>query len=222
MQKNINSYDCCCFSDQWGGIYILYFAYLMIEKLFATLFFRKNIVIQGSLPMGGFVLAANHVGWLDIVFLGTAIWPRHVHFMAKKELFKNSFISLILNSLNAFPVNRANPGPSSLKIPINLLREGEIVGIFPSGTRSQENISLKKGAVTIAQLLDVPIVPVFYKGPSTISWKYLFKKRKVDIIIGRPIIEVDSNKSVNEKRALLMDSFQKSLIELEKEIKCGC
>lgn len=51
--------------------------------------------------------------------LGTAIYPNQIHYMAKKELFNNKWFGKFLSSLNAFPVDRENPGPSTLKNPLN-------------------------------------------------------------------------------------------------------
>ena len=81
-----------------------------------------------------------------------------------------------MKKIHAFPVDRENPGPSSIKTPIKLLKEGKIVGIFPSGTRTSEDVPLKRGAVTIAQMGKAPLVPAAYKGPST--GKALFKREK--------------------------------------------
>ena len=67
-----------------------------------------------------------------------------------------------------------------------------MVGIFPSGTRTAENAPVKRGAVTIASLAKVPIVPVTYEGPSNLKdiWKY----RKATITIGDPFIVETSSK----------------------------
>ena len=87
----------------------------------------------------------------------------------QKELFEGKFKNWFFKNVNAFPVDRANPGPSTLKIPSRLLKEGKVVGIFPSGTRSAEDVSLKAGAVTIAMRSNVPLVPATYVGPSSVK-----------------------------------------------------
>ncbi|MCC9089021.1 MULTISPECIES: lysophospholipid acyltransferase family protein [Bacillus] len=133
----------------------------------------------------GFVIACTHEGFVDVLALGAGILPFEIHYMAKKELFANKWIGGFLKRIHAFPVDRENPGPSSIKTPIKLLKEGKIVGIFPSGTRTTEDVPLKRGAVTIAQLGKAPIVPAAYKGPS--NAKSLFKKGKMRLIIGEPI-----------------------------------
>lgn len=140
---------------------------------------------------GGYIITCSHRGWLEIIALGISL-PKPIHFMAKKELFSNKQIGTFLTSIHAFPVDRENPSPSSIKIPVKLLKSGEVVGIFPSGTRSSEDTSVKRGAVTIANLAKVPIVPVTYNGPA--SFKEAWKYRKAIITIGDPFTVTMSDK----------------------------
>lgn len=130
-------------------------------------------------------MTCSHIGWIDVIMLGIAVYPTPVHFMAKKELFANAFAERFLRSIKAFPVNRENPGPSALKIPMKLLKENRCVGIFPSGTRSNEDVPLKKGAVTIAVKSKAPLLPAVYQGPST--FKQLLKGKKALVTFGEPI-----------------------------------
>lgn len=186
------------------------FMKLLAKGLFSG--FRKmNIEQINYLPeTGGYIVACSHTGWVDVVALGVAL-PRPIHFMAKKELFYNKLIASFLRKINAFPVNRENPGPSSLKIPVKLLKSGEVVGIFPSGTRSSEDVSLKRGAVTIANLSKVPIVPAFYHGPSTII--ELLKGKKITIRFGEPFYIQAAQKEELENYTELLNQQINSLAE---------
>ncbi|WOV87878.1 lysophospholipid acyltransferase family protein [Sporosarcina oncorhynchi] len=134
---------------------------------------------------GGYIITCSHRGWLEIIALGISL-PKPIHFMAKKELFSKKLLASFLTSIKAFPVDRENPSPSSIKTPVKLLRSGEVIGIFPGGTRSSEDAPVKRGAVTIANLSKAPIVPVTYIGPA--SFKEARKCRKVTITIGDPFI----------------------------------
>ncbi|MCG7343576.1 1-acyl-sn-glycerol-3-phosphate acyltransferase [Sporosarcina sp. ACRSL] len=168
-------------------------------KVTATLakiifFFIAKIKLKNTekLPAGGgYVVTCAHRGWLEIIALGISL-PRPIHFMAKKELFKNKLVASFLTSINAFPIDRNNPSPSSIKTPVKLLKSGEVVGIFPSGTRAAENAPVKRGAVTIASLARVPIVPVTYEGPANL--KDIWKCRKATITIGEPFIVENTSK----------------------------
>src|SRR5690625_3492547 len=124
---------------QWKMIY--YIAGYAL-KIFLSLFGRLKVYNKEKLPAyeDGYVLACTYTGWVDILWLGISILPTKVHYMAKKELFESRFLNWLMNSLNAFPVDRDNPGPSAIKTPMRLIKDGNIVGIFPSGTRTTEEV----------------------------------------------------------------------------------
>lgn len=165
---------------------------------------------------GGYIIACTHTGWVDILWLGVSMLPTPIHYMAKKELFRSPFLKWLMLKLNAFPVDRENPGPSTIKIPRKLLKEGKVVGIFPSGTRTSEEAPLKKGAVTIAVSSKVPIVPAAYVGPN--NFKDLLKRVKPRIIFGEPIY-LPENMSKKETAEAMMDELNRTLIQLQRELE---
>jgi 1-acyl-sn-glycerol-3-phosphate acyltransferase len=192
----------------------LYYIIAYLLKIFLRIFGRIDVYNKQVLPSNGpYVIACTHTGWVDVIYLGTTLLPSRIHYMAKKQLFDNKLFSWLLKKLNAFPVDRENPGPSVLKIPNRLLSKGEIVGIFPSGTRTHEQIALKQGAITIAQRSNVPIVPVAYKGPNNL--KELFSRKKPYLIFGEPIYITSKDK---EERLYFTNFLEQTLTNLEKEI----
>ncbi len=187
-----------------------------LANIILKIFGRSEAINKDKLPTDtGYVVACSHIGWIDVVALGTSLLPKHIHFMAKKELFSKPNAAKFLNSINAFPVDRENPGPSSIKTPVKLLKEKKIVGIFPSGTRTSEDVPLKRGAATIANLAKVPIVPAAYSGPTDI--KGLLKGNKIRVMFGDPILlqkEDGTRKDVAELTQEMTDvmaSLQKQL-----------
>ncbi|PWW32493.1 1-acyl-sn-glycerol-3-phosphate acyltransferase [Cytobacillus oceanisediminis] len=192
----------------------MYYIIAYLLKIFLRIFGRIDVYNKQVLPSNGpYVIACTHTGWVDVIYLGTTLLPSRIHYMAKKQLFDNKLFSWLLKKLNAFPVDRENPGPSVLKIPNRLLSKGEIVGIFPSGTRTHEQIALKQGAITIAQRSNVPIVPVAYKGPNNL--KELFSRKKPYLIFGEPIYITSKDK---EERLYFTNFLEQTLTNLEKEI----
>lgn len=164
----------------------MYYFIGYLVKVILSIFGFVKVHDAEKLPEDkGFVLACTHTGWVDILWLGCSILPKKIHYMAKKELFGTKFLNWFIRSLNAFPVDRENPGPSAIKQPRKLIKQGEIVGIFPSGTRSSEDVPLKRGAVTIASYGKAPIVPAAYVGPN--SFKELLKWKRPQVIFGDPI-----------------------------------
>ena len=186
-------------------------------KIFLSIFGFLKVYQKENLPKEkGYVIACTHTGWVDILWLGVSILPTKVHYMAKKELFQTGFLKWLMESLNAFPVDRENPGPSSIKIPIRLIKEGKIVGIFPSGTRTSEDVPLKRGAVTIASYAKAPIVPAAYVGPN--NFKELFKWQRPKIIFGKPI-NLDRSLSKKEALQVMTDDLNEAMKKLQKQIK---
>lgn len=166
---------------------MIYYLAGYAAKLILSMFGFLKVYNKENLPADedGYVLACTHTGWVDILWLGISILPTKVHYMAKKELFQSRFLKWFMQSLNAFPVDRENPGPSAIKTPMRLIRDGNIVGIFPSGTRTTEEVPLKRGAVTIASYARSPIVPAAYSGPNTFA--ELLRWQRPKVIFGKPI-----------------------------------
>src|SRR6266480_1655601 len=116
------------------------------------------------LPVGGFVLAANHTSNFDPWALGIPIYPhRQLRFMAKAELF-NPILGPILHAGGAFKVRRGEGDVEAMQTAAELVRAGEIVVMFPEGTRQQKGLIKKHtprphtGAARIALSADAPLV----------------------------------------------------------------
>lgn len=182
-----------------------------------------KMCVQGKekIPQDGpYVVACTHTSFMDVLMLAAGMHPTEIHYMAKKELFASKFTNWFFKKVNAFPVDRANPGPSTLKIPSRLLKEGKVVGIFPSGTRSTEDVSLKAGAVTIAMRSNVPLLPAAYIGPSNI--KELLSRKRAQLIFGDPI-QVEVGETMNRKEAMqvMTDQLNAAFEELKETLQKG-
>lgn len=161
------------------------FGYRVVRTILTILGRKLKIENKNKIPSSPYIVVCTHTTWFDIIYLAFSLWPMRIHYMAKQELFTFKPIKYLLTKLNAFPVNRDNPGPSSLKIPLKLLKNNKVVGIFPTGTRTTEQASLKRGAVTIAMKSGVPILPAIYKGPLT--FKELLQRKEIVVRFGEPI-----------------------------------
>lgn len=167
------------------------------------------------LPEGAYILVGPHRTWFDPIYYALAASPRKFSFMAKEELFKNPIIRFILKHSNAFPVNRAHPGPSAIKTPVKTLKKGELSLImFPSGTR--HSAQLKGGALVIAKMSGVPLVPTVYQGPLT--FKRLFTRKPVTVRFGQPIYIDRRQKLDKPAMAALDDQMQSAFSQLDQEI----
>ncbi|MDM5153008.1 1-acyl-sn-glycerol-3-phosphate acyltransferase [Bacillus sp. DX1.1] len=190
-------------------------------KYIFKIFGKVEIHGKEKLPQDGpYVVACTHTSFMDVLMLAAGMVPTQIHYMAKKELFQSKFTNWFFKNVNAFPVDRENPGPSTLKIPSRLLKDGKVVGIFPSGTRSSEDVSLKAGAVTIAMRSNVPLVPAAYIGPSSV--KELFSRKRAQLIFGDPIqVEASEQMSRKEVMQAMTDQLNKTFEELTETLQEG-
>ena len=122
------------------------------------------------LPEGGFVLAANHTSNFDPWPLGIPFLPdRQLRFMAKVELF-NPVLAPILRAGGAFKVRRGEGDVEAMQTAVELVREGEIVVMFPEGTRQTKGLVKRHtarrhtGAARIALTANAPLVPAAIAG----------------------------------------------------------
>lgn len=162
-----------------------------------------------------YILVAPHRTWWDPFYMALAASPKQFCFMAKEELFKNPVLRWILVHLNAFPVDREKPGPSSVKRPIKYLKESDkSLVMFPSGTR--HSTELKGGMALIARLAKVKIVPCVYQGPTKFS--HLFKRTPVTIRFGEPIDISDIKKLDKDGLAQVETRVQGAFDQLDYEI----
>jgi 1-acyl-sn-glycerol-3-phosphate acyltransferase len=86
---------------------------------------------------GGAVIAANHLSHLDPPVVGSAIPRRRTYYFAASELFSNPIFGFIIRKCYAFPVRRGAADRNALKAAIELLSGGELLTMFPEGTRSR-------------------------------------------------------------------------------------
>ncbi|WP_443081637.1 lysophospholipid acyltransferase family protein [Terrisporobacter sp.] len=156
---------------------------LNILTLYSKVFYKYEVVGEENIPTeGNIILAANHKSNLDPIFVASAIKNRKVATIAKKELFDNKILASILNKMYVIPIDRDNPGISTIKVILKKIKEGFAIGIFPEGTRIKGNEfgEAKAGLALFAIKGKACVVPI-----SIISNYKLFNK--VTIYIDKPI-----------------------------------
>ncbi len=147
-----------------------YFLLGLVSWPFIRLLFRERIRGADNLPPGGFVLAPNHVSNLDPWPLGMPLWPRRqLHWMAKVELFK-PVVRRIITWGGAFPVRRGEGDEGAIDTAVERVRAGDIVVIFPEGTRKEKGLVKRHqsrprtGAARVALRAGAPLVPAAIGG----------------------------------------------------------
>ncbi|MCE9607573.1 MAG: 1-acyl-sn-glycerol-3-phosphate acyltransferase [Planctomycetia bacterium] len=139
---------------------------------------------------GGVLLLANHQSMLDPPLMGMVV-PRAANYVARETLFKNKLFAVLLRSFHAIPIDRDGLGIGGLKETLRRLKRGEIVLLFPEGTRTPdgEMQPLKPGFSALVKRTGACIVPVGIEG-SYGAWprsQPLPLPHVVQIEIGAPI-----------------------------------
>lgn len=168
------------------------------------LIFNPKITGIENIPSKPYVLAGNHKSLLDIPLLAIAL-EDDIHFMAKKELFRNSLARHFLEKCGAFPVDRQSFDLNAIKTALRLLKSENVVGIFPEGTRNKTNdliLPFKDGVTSIASKTKSLIVPFGIGG------EYKFRG-DLSLNIGEPI---DIRNIEKEKQTEYLEDKVKELI----------
>jgi 1-acyl-sn-glycerol-3-phosphate acyltransferase len=154
----------------------LYAALAAVSWLPVRLLYRLRASGLENLPRdSGFVLAANHTSNFDPWPLALPLFPRRwLRFMAKSELYWFP-LGALLNAGGAFPVRRGEGDLDAIAKAVELARDGEIVVMFPEGTRRKKGLRKKfsarphTGAARIARDAGVPLVPAAVKGTDRLA-----------------------------------------------------
>ncbi len=140
--------------------------------------FRPTVEGLENVPdSGGAVLAGNHLSVADEYIMG-AVVPRHIAFWAKSDYFHGTgarglAMRTLMRGLGAIEVNRegGRAALTALDAAIPALRAGDLVGVYPEGTRSPDGRLYRgrTGAARLALLAEVPIVPIACVGTEKVQ-----------------------------------------------------
>jgi 1-acyl-sn-glycerol-3-phosphate acyltransferase len=185
------------------------------------LLFRLKASGVEHLPReGGYVLSANHLSNLDPWPLGLPLFPdRQIRFMAKKELFRSP-LRPILKYGGAFEVRRGEGDTEAIETAVRLAREGEVVAIFPEGTRRKKGMVKKHqarprtGAVRVALEAGVPLIPAAIGGTDRIT-----KLGPLRVAYGPPV-QLDDlrGRDMREAAQVGTERLMAAIAELEESL----
>ena len=187
--------------------YILYRIVRTLGYPIFLLLYRPEFEGRNNIPKSGSViLAGNHTNNLDAAIM-LAGPKRVVHMLAKKELFNSKISNRFFRSMGCIPVDRKIHDENAKSEAIEVLKNNEVIGIFPEGTVNRTNdiiLPFKYGAVSFAKKTGAYIVPF------TITGKYKLFRRSIKITYGKPYKVTDDLEIENEK---LMNIITKMLIK---------
>ncbi len=162
--------------------------------LFPVLKFLTGIEIEGRVPRrGAFILASNHVSFLDPPAVGLSAC-REIYFLAKAGLFKGSkLFARLITAYNALTLE----GMFGVRKAIRLFRAGNAVVIFPEGTRSRKKMILPfhQGVGYLAINFGVPVIPVYIANSNKRFITLVLRIHKLRVRFGKVISPRGYNKT---------------------------
>lgn len=167
-----------------------------VTYLYVRLLFRVRYVGLTNIPADkGFILASNHRGYHDPLFIAHRV-PKRVYYMAKAELFRNRVLGWLFRSVGAFPVDRGSGDASTLDTARGIIERGEVLGMFPEGTRSKDGKPLRarSGVSLIAAQTGADVLPcaicygekLRFRTPVTVRYGKVIPAAELGADAGKP------------------------------------
>lgn len=179
---------------------------IFLVHIFCLVVFRvKKVGEENIEKQGAYILCANHrSNWDPPIVVSST--KRLSYVMAKEELFKNNFIKWIAKKCCVFPVKRGKMDIEAMKFSLKVLKEGNILVIFPEGTRNgmSKNGRAQNGAAFMALRTGVPVIPVGVQGE-------LKPFHKIKLNYGKPLDF--SQYKTNKPEKELLDKVSKEIMD---------
>lgn len=187
-----------------------------ILKVLEKIIYRVKIIGEENLPKTeAALICGNHIHALDAAII-VCMAKRQIYVLGKEELFDNPILKWLGKIFGVFPVKRDGTDIQAIKISLSLLKNNNLLLIFPEGTRNglEKGTKLRNGAVNLAIKAKVPIIPVGIKG----SFKIF---RKVTLKYGKPIYyndHIKTEENIKEKENIdkLTNDLMDTIIKLTK------
>jgi len=171
--------------------------YVLLGPLLRLLWPTKVTGVENVPDRGGAILASNHLAVADSFFMPLRV-KRRVTFPAKQEYFtekglKGTFKRWFFSGVGQIPIDRSggSAAQAALDTAIRLLREGNLLGIYPEGTRSPDGrlYKGKTGVARVALEAGVPVIPVAMIGTDKVNpiGSKMWIPRKLEIRFGEPL-----------------------------------
>ena len=192
----------------------------LVARILTTLWFRLRVEGRQHLPKtGAAMFLSTHQSAMDPVLVGLAC-NRSMNYLARHTLFRNPAFTYLIKVLNAIEIDRERGGLAGLREMLSRLKRGEIVMLFPEGTRTNDGSigPLKPGFLPIAKRSEVPLIPVAIVGayecnPKGSKW---LVPKPISVVFGKPILAEEYGKWSDPE---IMEYLARVLADLHQQGK---
>jgi 1-acyl-sn-glycerol-3-phosphate acyltransferase len=157
---------------------------------------------------GPVIIASNHASNFDAVVLGAWLTPtlgRRIHWLGKKELFAWPVVGWMARNGGVHPVDRDTADVEAFRLASRILEEGNILFVFPEGTRSADGAlqAARDGVAVLALRSGAPIVPIGIGGSNGVwprGQNVPHPGGRITVRVGRPFRLADELPSGTDRR----------------------
>jgi len=155
---------------------------------------RVEVVGRENMPLrGALIVAANHLNNADPPLIASRM-PRRLVYMAKDEMFQWPVMGFLTRLTGAFPVKRSEADIGALRKATKVLESGQVLAMFPEGTRGIEAKlgPAQPGTALLALRSEAPILPIAITGTEAVHFPKIFldflrlRRPRIRIVVGRP------------------------------------
>lgn len=161
----------------------------------------------------GGLLLINHQSFLDPLLVAVLL-KRPVSFLARDSLFRVPVVGWILRKTYVIPISREAARGGSIRVAMERLEQGFLVGIFPEGTRSRDDQvqDFRPGFLALARRTNQPIYPVGLAGPGRVMPRgaWFVRPGKIQVVYGEPL-------SADDLKQLHDGNDDKALCQLARD-----
>jgi 1-acyl-sn-glycerol-3-phosphate acyltransferase len=170
---------------------------------------------------GPLILVGNHIGSLEVPLLYVHLQPRRIIGLAKIETWDSKFMGWLFDLWNAIPVRRGEVDLEAIRACLDVLKNRDILGISPEGTRSHNGRLLRgePGIALLALRSGAPILPFAHWGAEKFGTNLKrLKRTDFHICVGKPFyLDAKGEKVNGEIRQEMADEIMAQIAALMPE-----
>lgn len=201
--------------ETWQYRLLRFLAVIVFHTIYPLKYHNKERLKNLQTPC---IVIGNHKHFLDPIAVAFQIKNKPVYYFAKKELFENKIVASFLKNAYGIPVSRKKSDMQAMRTALKVLKQGNILGIFPEGTRHKEGVmkDVESGTSLIALRSKVPVIPIYIKGKiSAFKMNHVYVGEPIDY---NDILAKGVNKTTCDEFTARLTQVYENMIEKAKKL----